>query len=95
MHCFRLLWLLSLWLYKSTSSISKFFFNVGNRRGVPIQLFRKYENLSYKLAKKSLDKEFFATCLELEMCPDFLKCKTPRLRAYDNTKLIYKQVVRQ
>ena len=91
----RILWLLALWLFKSTSSISQFYFNISNRRGVPVKLLRKYEELSYKLAKKSLDKEFFATCLDLEMCPDFLKFRPPRLEAYKSTNLIYKQVVRQ
>ena len=95
MHQVRLLWLLSLWLFKSTSSISQFYYNISNRRGVTVKSLRKYEDLSYKLAKKSLDKQFFATCLDLEMCPEFLKFKSPRLKAYENTKTIYKQVVRQ
>ena len=91
----RLLWLLSIWIIKSISSISQFYYNVSNRRGIPVNVFRKYENLTYKLAKKSLDKEFFLTCLDLEMCPSFLKFKSPELKAYENTKPIYQQVVRQ
>ena len=95
MHPYRLLWLLSLWILKSTSSLSKLYYHISNRRGIPVKLFRQYENMTYKLAKKSLDKKFFLTCLDLEICPNFLQFKSPRLKAYDNTKTIYQQVVRQ
>ena len=91
----RLLWLLSLWYLKSTFSLSQLYFKINNRKGVAVKLFRKYEDLSYKLAKKRLDKEFFCTCLDLEMCPRFLKFKPPRLKAYANTKIMYQQAVRQ
>ena len=95
MDPFRLLWLLSVWILKSTSSLYKLYYHIGNRRGIPIKLFRQFENLSYKLAKKSLDKRFFTTCLDLEICPNFLKFQSPRLRAYENPKKIYQQVVRE
>ena len=95
MDPFRILWLLSAWILKSHSSLAKLYFHISNRRGIPIQLFRQYENLSYKLAKKSLDKKFFTTCLDLEICPNFLKFPSPKLEAYRNPKSIYQQVVRQ
>ena len=95
MFAARLLWLLSIWYMKSTFSLSKLYFNINNRKGVSVKLFRKYEVLSYKLGKKRLDKEFFCTCLDLEMCPKFLKFKPPQLKAYANTKHMYQQAVRQ
>ena len=95
MDSIRLLWLLSIWYFKSTFSLSQLYYNTSNRRGVPKQLFRRYEGLTYKLAKKSLDKKFFLTCLDLELCPEFLKFRAPRLPAYKNVKPLYQQAVRQ
>ena len=91
----RLLWLLSTWIVNTTSSISTFYHRISNRRGIPVKVFRKFESLSYKLSKKSLDKEFFVTCLHLQICPEFLKFKTPKLKTYANTKDIYQQVARK
>ena len=95
MDTFRFMWLLSIWILKSTSSLSQLYHNISNRRGIPVKLFRKYEHLTYKLSKKNLDKVFFNTCLDLQICPEFLKFKAPRLKAYESTNVLYQQVVRQ
>ena len=95
MDAFRLLWLLSIWFMKSNSSITQFYHRIGNRRGIRVSLFRRYEKTAVKLSKKSLDKEFFVACQNLQICPEFLKFKPPKLKAYDDKIDLYHQVVTQ
>ena len=60
-----------------------------------MSVFRSFERKAIKLAEKKLEQRFFEKCLNLGICPDFLKFQPPRLMAYRNTNTLYQQVVQK
>ena len=87
---FALMWYLKTF---RISSLPQLYYILANKRGVAVSVFRSFERRAIKLAEKKLDKCFFEKCLDLGLCPDFLKFKPPRLIAYRNTDDLYRQVV--
>ena len=73
--------------------IGKLFNKLANLRDVEVQTIRKLEKLTCKLATLKLDLKFFNRCEELEIIPEFLKFKPPRLKAYDNASQYYRQAL--
>ena len=67
-------------LLLKTSKIPEFYFKLNSKRNVPVSIFRACEKLATKHAKLQLDLLYFEHCLELGLCPDFLKCKPLRIR---------------
>ena len=81
--------------FKKITSLPDFYFTLASKRGVAVSAFRNFERKAVKLAEKKLDHRFFEKCLNLGLCPDFLKFQPPRLTAYRNTDSLYQHVVQQ
>ena len=43
--------------------------------------------------KLRLDVKYFETCADLDLCPQFLKFKAPKLKVYKNSSELYQIVV--
>ena len=46
-----------------------------------------------KVTRTLLDVEFWGRCLDLGLCPKFLKFKPPKIKQYDSNEYLYRQVV--
>ena len=91
----RVLLLCTLWYLKANTSLPKLYYNISSKRGLPVRQFRKFEDLSTKLAKKRLDVAYWSRCLDLGICPKFLQFKPPKTKQYRSTKDLYQLVVRK
>ena len=60
-----------------------------------ISTLRQYEKLSVKYALHKLHLQYFDKCLELNLIPEFLKFKPPRLDAYRNSKAYFTKAVNE
>ena len=80
-------------VFSKVSSPPTLYFRLASARGVEVQLFRKSEKSAVRLAEKLLDEDFFQTCLDLQLCPKFLKFRPPNLRTYEDVNSIYHQVI--
>ena len=58
-----------------------------------MSLFRKNERLSLKVVKLKLDVNYFETCLNLKICPRFLKFKPPNLSVYNKPDNLFPSVL--
>ena len=56
---------------------------------------RALEKQGCKFVKLGLDVKYFETCLDLSLCPEFLKFKIPTLNCEKNGKDLYQAVVRK
>ena len=84
--------LFTLWYLKSTS-LPKLFYRLQDRGDVSVHRLRKLEKAGIQVTKLTLDVNYFEKCLELGLCPKFLRFKPPKLSAYKNCKNVYRQVV--
>ena len=57
--------------------------------------FRALERQGNKLTKLGLDLKYFETCLDLNLCPEFLKFRPPKLQVYKHNTEFYQVVVRK
>ena len=88
-----LLAICTLW-YKKSISLPKLDFNLSSKRGIPVSTFHSFEKQGFKV-NLGLDTKYFETCLDLKICPEFLKFKAPNLSMYKNDKELYQVVVRK
>ena len=84
--------LLILW-YLKTTSLPKLYHRISSKRGIPVKVCRRIENLCLKASKKSLDVKYWQRCVDLGVCPKFLMFQPPKLQQYRNTQNVYQQVV--
>ena len=59
-----------------------------------VQSFRKLEKWSVKYAKLKLDLLYLENCLELNICPKFLRVKLPKLDGIKGTKVSNEKIVK-
>ena len=78
----------AIWLLKITS-LPKLYFRINIRRGIAISQLRQLERVSLKVVKLKLDLRYFQTCIDLSICPEFLKFKPPRISAYSRPADLY------
>ena len=52
-------------------------------------MLRQLERNGLKLVKLKLDVNYFQTCLELQICPKFLRFKPPDISAYNRPAELY------
>ena len=78
----------AIWLLKITS-LPKLYFRINNRRGIAISQLRQLERVNLKVVKLKLDLRYFHTCIDLSICPKFLKFKPPRISAYSRPADLY------
>ena len=81
-----------LWFLKVTS-LPKLYHRISSKRGIPVKVCRRIENLCLKASKKSLDVKYWRRCVDLGVCPKFLRFQPPKVQQYRNTRNVYKQVV--
>ena len=53
------------------------------------------EKVGWKTVKLKLDLKYLQTCLDLDLCSEFLKFKPPNFKAYSKPREIYRLVVRK
>ena len=95
MHsCWWILFITSLW-YKKSTSLPQLYFAISNRRSVTVKDLRQIEKLGYKVLKLRLDVKYLETCSNLNLCPDFLKFKPPKLKVYQNLSDLHQIIVRK
>ena len=85
--------LTSLNWYSKTTTLPKLYYRLQNRREVGLHVFRKLEKSGIKVTKLTLDLKYFENCVELGICPQYLRFKPPKLSAYHNTTNVFRQVV--
>jgi len=69
---------------KKSSSLLKYYYKLSKKRGISVSVFRNLERQGFKLMKLKLDLKYFDSCLDLKICPNYLKFKPPNLRVYKN-----------
>ena len=75
--------------------ISSVFHQIANQGVIGISILRRFEKLSLKYALHKLHLRYFDKCLELDVIPDYLKFKPPRLDAYNNSRAYYTKAVNE
>ena len=93
MHITNCVLLLSTLWYIKSSTLTKLYFRLKDRRNVEVRDFRRLEKAGLKLTKLRLDLKYFRDCLELNVCPKFLQIKTPDLKAFKNNNRIFKSII--
>ena len=83
-----------IWL-KKCNSLPKLYHGICSRRGIPVSTFRSLEKHGHKLVKLNLDVKYFESCLDLNLCPEFLKFKAPNLSVYRDGRYLFQAVVRK
>ena len=58
-----------------------------------VREFRRLERAGLQLAKVKLDINYFENCQELDLCPEKMKAKLPKLKAYSDKKSFYNKAV--
>ena len=56
---------------------------------------RKLEKAAIKATKKELDVRFWERCVDLQLCPEFLKFKPPKIKQYEKVHRWYHSVVKE
>ena len=94
------LYLLCLLWYSKTvfksASLPELYFKLASKRGIEVKDLRLLEKRCIQVVKKEIDVLFFETCLDLKVCPEFLKFTPPNLKAYGgkSTERLYQDVVK-
>ena len=89
----KLLAISTVWILKCFTSLPKLYHSISKKRGIPVSLFRKNERLGLKVVKLKLDVNYFETCLDLKICPRFLKFKPPNLSVYKKPDYLFQSVL--
>jgi len=84
----KILAVAALWYIKS-SSLPKFYFGMCNKRGILVSTSSALEKQGKKLVKPGLDIKDFESCLDLNLCTEFLKFKIPNLNVHSNRKNVF------
>ena len=85
--------LLINWYSKSTT-LPQLYFKLSSRRDVEVRDLRRLEKTGLKVSKLQLDLGYFERCLELGVCPPFLRFKPPNVKAYKDVKFVYEKAVK-
>ena len=72
-----------------STSLPKLYYNINNKRGVSINKLRVCEKLGQKAVKLRLDVKYLEACVELDICPKFLRFKPPNISVYHNLSSVY------
>ena len=92
MKCLILLAIIFKWILKITS-LPKLYYRLSKQRGVTVIQLRKLEKYGWKVLKLNLDIKYFENCLDLNLCPKFLKFKLHNLQVYRNSDDLYRIVL--
>ena len=75
--------------------VAEIFYKIANKGVSEISSFRRFEKLAVKYATYRLDLEYFDSCLELDLVPEFLKFRPPNIAAYNNKDAFYTKAVKE
>jgi hypothetical protein len=76
-------------------NLPSFYYDLFSRRGTPVSTLRKLEKSVWKTEKRRLDVEFWQRCVELGLCPEYLKFKPPKNKLYHRVEEVYEFVVKK
>ena len=82
-----------MWFKRNYTSLPKFCYGISSKRGIPVSQFHFFEKQRLKVMKLRLDSKYFENCLNLDLCPEFLKSKAPNLKAYQMGRKEIQQIV--
>ena len=80
------------WILKITS-LPKLYYRLSKQKGVTATQLKKLKKYAWKVLKLNLDIKYFENCLDLNLCPKFLKFKPPNLQVYRNSDDLYRIVL--
>ena len=92
MNLVVLLSIATIWL-KKTYSLPKLYFSLNSKRNIPVKELRQLERLGQKVGKLRLDVKYFEQCRSLQICPEFLKFKVPKLEVYRSSNNLFQIVL--
>ena len=86
-----------IWFIKALklTSLPTLYHRLSSKRGIRIKLLRDLEKDAIKYAKRQLDVHYLTHCLELDLCPEKLKFKIPKVNAYRQAKDFYKVALKK
>ena len=87
-----LLYIAILW-YKKTTSLPKLYFSISSKRGIQVKDLRQIEKFGQKIVKLRLDIKYFEICSNLNLCPEFLKFRPPKLKVYNDSSDWHRVIV--
>ena len=73
-------------------SLFKVYYRLSKRNEIRILQLIKLEKPVLKLMKLNLDVKYFNTCLDLNICPKFIKFRLPNFQVYKNSEELYQIV---
>ena len=92
MNLIVLLSIATIWL-KKIYSLPKLYFSLNSKRNIPVKELRQLERLGQKVGKLRLDVKYFEQCRSLQICPEFLKFKVPKLEVYRSLNNLFQIVL--
>ena len=87
------LFLLASKWYSTSTTLPQLYYRLSSRRSVGVREFRRLEKAGLRLSKVKLDITYFENCQELDLCPDMMKAKLPKLKAYRDKKSFYNKAL--
>ena len=92
----RVLFYVSIWFMKLRNlPVGRIIERIAVKEVINKSLLRDFEKLSCKLASLKLDIQYFNKCLELNLIPEFLKFKPPKLEVYKNSQIYFQKVLNE
>ena len=86
--------IIATWILKDTS-LPKLYYRISTKRAITIRKLRNLEKVGWKTVKIKFDLKYLQTCLDLDLCPEFLKFKSPNFKVYNKPVDIYRLVVKK
>ena len=73
--------------------IGELYYGIANKGEVEISTLRKFEKLTVKVTTHESHVGYFDKCIELNLIPEFLKFKLPKLDIYKDARIYYAKAV--
>ena len=74
--------------------LPNFYYLLLSKRGIQVNILRKFERSVWKTEKKKLDVNFWQRCLDLSVCPEFLKFKHAN-NLWSSREEVYEFVIKE
>ena len=86
--------IIATWILKVTF-LPKLLYRISTKRAITIRKLQNLEKVEWKTVKIKFDLKDLQTCLDLDLCPEFLKFKPPNFKVYNKPRDIYQLVVKK
>ncbi len=80
---------------ENKTSLPKLYYDLSSKRGILLKDLRAFEKKATKFAKKEQDIRFWERCLDLQLCPEYLKFRPPKVKQYANCNRMYTEIVKE